>query len=398
MAWASETVVIVGSARTPIGKLGGRLAPVPAPQLGAVAIRAALARSGVAPEQVDYVVMGNVLQAGVGQAPARQAAIGAGIPAERSTALTVNMVCASGLIAVVQAAQAIQGGMAAIAVAGGMESMDRAPHLLPALRTGVRLGHVQMVDALVHDGLWCPFANWHMGDAAEAIARQNGITRAEQDAYALESQRRAVAAMRAGRFDAEIAPVEMEAGRERVLVAADEGPRPDTSAEALARLRPAFQEGGTVTAGNASLISDGAAALVLMAESTAARLGIPPLARIMGASAVGVEPVRLFEAPVAAIRRLLERTESALGEYDLVEVNEAYAAQVLANGRDLGWDWAKVNPWGGAIALGHPIGASGARLLVTLLHALRANGGRRGIAALCHGGGGAVALAVERVA
>ena len=386
---------IVGAARTPIGRFLGALAARPAPALGAVAVRAALERSGVPPEVVDDVLLGNVVQAGVGQAPARQAAIRAGIPPSAS-AMTLNKVCASGLQAVIDATRAIRLGEADVIVAGGMESMSQGPHLLRGTRTGVRLGNTELVDATVHDGLWCAFEEQHMGNAAEAIARKYGVSRAAQDAYALESHRRAVGAQQAGWFAAEIAPVSVPNGQETRLVEVDETPRSDTSPERLALLRPAFQaEGGTVTAGNAPGLSDGAAAVVVASAAAVDRYGLRPLARVTGYASAATEPRWLFDAPPLAIRQVLARTGLALRDFDLLEVNEAFAAQVLANAGELGWDAERVNVHGGAIALGHPLGATGARLLVTLLYALRQRGGRRGLVALCHGGGGAVALSVE---
>ncbi|HLH27061.1 MAG TPA: acetyl-CoA C-acetyltransferase [Chloroflexota bacterium] len=387
---------IVGAARTPIGRFLGALGEVPAPELGAVAVRAALSRAGVPPDAVDDVLLGNVIQAGVGQAPARQATLRAGIPPSAS-AMTLNKVCASGLQAAIDATRAIRLGEADIVVAGGMESMSLGPHLLPHARRGIRLGRGELVDATVHDGLWCAFEDQHMGNAAEAIAAKHGVTREAQDAYALASHQRAVAAQRGGCFDAEIVPVEAPSGKGSGLVTTDEMPRPDTSLERLAALRPAFAADGTVTAGNAPGLSDGAAAVVLASEAAVERYGLRPLARVSGHASAGIEPGLLFDAPPLAVRKVLERTGLALGDFDLLEVNEAFAAQVLANGRELGWDWERVNVHGGAIALGHPLGATGARILVTLLYALRERGGRRGLAALCHGGGGAVALAVEMV-
>ncbi|HLI26216.1 MAG TPA: thiolase family protein [Chloroflexota bacterium] len=386
---------IVGAARTPIGRFLGALAALPAPELGAIAIRAALERAAVPAEAVEDVLFGNVVQAGVGQAPARQAMLRAGIPASAS-AMTLNKVCASGLQAVADAARAIRLGEADVIVAGGMESMSQAPHLA-RIRQGVRSGSLELQDANIHDGLWCAFEHHLMGNAAEAIARKHGITRAMQDEFALESHRRAVAAQREGCFRAEIVPVPVQRGKERFVVEADEGPRPDTSLEKLAALRPAFEEGGTVTAGNAPGMSDGAAALVVASEAAAARYGLQPLARVLGAASAATEPLWLFEAPPLAVRKLLDRTGLRLDDFDLLEVNEAFAAQIVANSREMGWDRARLNIHGGAVALGHPLGATGARILVTLLHALRQHGGRRGLAALCHGGGGAVALAVEVV-
>jgi acetyl-CoA C-acetyltransferase len=385
---------IVGAARTPIGRFLGGLAEVSAPELGAVAVAAALARGGVPAGAVDDVLLGNVIQAGVGQAPARQAALRASIPASAS-AMTLNKVCASSLQAVIDATRAIKLGEADVVVAGGMESMSRGPHLVQGARRGIRLGSGELVDATVHDGLWCAFEDQHMGDAAEAIAAKHGVSRADQDAYALESHRRAVAAQRAGCFDAEIVPVEVPSGTGAGCIEADEMPRPDTSLERLAGLRPAFAAGGTVTAGNAPGLSDGAAALVLASEAAVARNGLRPVARVVGYASAGTEPRWLFDAPPIAVRKVLKHTGLSIADVDLLEVNEAFAAQILANGREIGWDWGRVNVHGGAIALGHPLGATGARILVTLLYALRERGGRRGLAALCHGGGGAVALAVE---
>ena len=388
-------VFIAGAARTPIGKFCGGLSTTPATRLGALAIGAAVERAGVASREVDYVVMGNMLSAGLGQTPARQAAIGTGIP-DTVSALTVNKACASGLWAAVLAAQAIQLGDAEVVVAGGMESMSRAPHLLLDSRTGQRMGDARLLDHMVHDGLWCPFEGRPMGAAAETIADRYGITRSAQDEFALRSHRLAGAAVDEGRFDPEIVPVEAEAGRgEPRVVSRDEGPRRDTSAERLAALRPAFPPGERVTAGNSSQISDGAAAVVVLSGEKARSLAIEPMARIAGYAHAANNPGMLFDAPRMATARLLERTGERLEDFDLIEVNEAFAAQVLANGQALGWDWDRVNTRGGAIALGHPIGASGARILVTLLQGLRERGGRRGLAVICHGGGGAVAMSVE---
>jgi len=389
-----EPILLAGAARTPIGRFGGGVSTVPAPSLGAASIKESMRRAGLRPDQADYTIMGNVLSAGVGQAPARQAAIEAGIPSS-SSAMTVNKVCASGLQAVVLAAQAVRCGDASVVVAGGMENMSLAPHLIVNSRTGFKMGDVQAQDHLLRDGLWCPFENRHMGASAEAIAQKHGITRDEQDAFALRSHRRAVAAAGEGGFDGEIVPITVQRRREPVTIAGDEGPRPDSSPESLARLAPAFPPGETVTAGNASQISDGAASLVVLSERRARELGVQAMGRIAGYAHAANEPAWLFDAPVLAVRRLLERTGTRLDDYDLIEINEAFAAQVLANGGELGWDWERVNVNGGAIALGHPIGASGARILVTLLHAMRARQARRGLAVVCHGGGGAVAMAVE---
>jgi acetyl-CoA C-acetyltransferase len=391
---------ILSAARTPIGKYLGAFADVPAPDLGAAALREALSRARVGPARVDEVIMGNVLQAGVGQNPARQAALKAGLP-DTIAAYTVNKVCGSGLKAVMLAAQAIRAGDAELVAAGGMESMSRAPYLLFGARQGWKLGDQKVVDAMVHDGLWCAFECWHMGEAAEHIAAKCGVSRAEQDRFALQSQKRAAAAWERNAFAAEIVPVtvgQASGGRKPpVVVTRDESLRPETTAEGLARLRAAFKEGGTVTAGNASGLSDGAAALVVGTRQAADRLGTKPLARIVAYATSGVAPKDIFIAPVDAVRQVLEKAGLRMGDIDLFELNEAFAAQMLACGKELGLDESRVNVNGGAIALGHPIGASGARVLVTLLYAMEARGARRGLAALCLGGGNAVAIVVERV-
>jgi acetyl-CoA C-acetyltransferase len=386
-------VYIVGAARTPIGRFLGSLSTVSAPELGSVAVRAAVERAGIDPSRVEDVIIGNVVQAGVGQAPARQAALAAGLPPSAS-ATTINKVCASGLEAINSAALAIRNGDADTIVAGGMESMSRSPHLLKSARQGIRLGAGQLDDAVIHDGLWCPFEQHHMGNSAEAIAEKHGIGRVEMDEYALNSHRKAVAAAESGRFDAEIVPVTV-AGKSPVTVSRDESPRADTTAEALARLRPAFVPDGVVTAGNAPGLTDGAAAVVVTSEAAVREQGLAPLARVVGHATAACEPLWLFDAPVLAIQKLLKKTGTTLDDYDLIEVNEAFAAQILANGKSLGWDWDRVNVNGGAIALGHPIGATGTRIVVTLLHALKQRGLKRGMAGLCHGGGGAVAMAFE---
>ena len=397
MMAAKRRVVITSAVRTSIGRFGGALSNVPAPELGAVAIREAVKRSGIDPERVDEVLMGNVIQAGQGQAPARQAAIKAGLPPTVG-ATTVNKICGSGMKTVMMAAQAIVAGDGDIFVAGGMENMTLGPYILPKARQGYRLGNGVLVDATVHDGLWCPFQNQHMGNAAEWIAREFGLTRQELDEYALGSHRKAIAAIQAGKFKAEVVPVEVPQRKGPPLIfSTDECPRADTSMEALARLRPAFQEEGMVTAGNSPAITDGAAALVVMGQDTASALKIRPLARITGYGQAAVEPVRIFTAPIFAVQKLLHETGSRLEDIDLIEVNEAFAAQTLADGRELGLDWDKVNVHGGAIALGHPIGASGARVLVTLIHALRDRGLKTGLATLCLGGGEAVAMTIELV-
>jgi acetyl-CoA C-acetyltransferase len=390
-------VYILSAARTPIGKFAGGLASVPAPELGAVAIRAAVERAGIAPERVDEAIIGEVLQAGVGQAPARQAALKAGLP-EGVSATTINKVCGSGLKAVMLGANAIRAGEADFIVAGGMESMNSAPYLLPGARFGYRLGDTTVVDATVHDGLWCATCDVHMGLHAERIAAKHEITREAQDELALRSHQKAIAAQESGAFDDEIVPVTVPGKKGPTTVAKDEAPRADTSAEALAKLKPAFQPaGGTVTAGNAPGITDGAAALVIASQAAVERDGLQPMARILGYAQADVAPEWLFEAPVHGVRRLLDKLGVTIDEFDLIEINEAFAAQVLADGNQLGFDWDRVNVNGGAIALGHPIGASGARVLTTLLYALKRRGGTKGLATLCLGGGGAVALAVEMV-
>ncbi len=387
--------VILGSARTPIGKMNGALSGVPATELGTAAIQAAVERASIEPGDVDYTIMGNVLSAGLGQAPARQAAIGAGIP-ESSSALTVNKVCASGMMAVVLAGMMVRSGDADIVVAGGMENMSRAPHILQGSRSGRRLGDWKMADSMIHDGLTCSFNDTHMGTLAEGTATEFEATREEQDEFAVRSNRRAAAATADGSFAAEITPVVANGRRKATTVEVDEGPRPDTSIEGLAELPAPFYPYTSVTSGNASQISDGAAALVIASEEAARSMGLEPVAAIEDHKFVANEPARLFEAPAEAIRQLLERAVMNIGDVDLFEVNEAFSAQVVANGKALDWDWDKVNVNGGAVALGHPIGASGARILVTLLHALERRGLESGVAAVCHGGGGAVGMRLTR--
>jgi acetyl-CoA C-acetyltransferase len=390
-------IVIVGAARTPIGKFQGAYKDLPATDLGAAAIRAAVARAGIDSAIIDECIMGNVISAGLGQAPARQAALRGGLPASVG-ALTINKVCGSGLKAVMLARALIRSGEAELIVAGGMENMTRGPYLLPQARSGYRLGNGEVIDATVHDGLWCAFENHHMGNSAEWIARQFDVSRAAQDAFSLESHTRAIAAQDAGRFAEEIVPVDVPTGRGKTLtISSDEPPRRDSDAKSLAGLRPIFAADGSVTAGNAPGITDGAAALVVTSARKASELGLRPRARITGVAQAAVKPLELFTAPVFAVRRLIEQTNTTLDDYDLFELNEAFAAQVVANGRELNIDWDRLNVNGGAIALGHPIGASGARLLVTLIAALEQHGGQRGIVSLCLGGGEAVALAIELV-
>jgi acetyl-CoA C-acetyltransferase len=389
--------VILSAVRVPTGKFLGSLKGFSAPALGAMVVREAVARAGVPPELVDEVILGNVVSAGLGQAPARQAALHGGLP-PKVAALTINKVCGSGLKAVMLAAQAIANGDAEVVVAGGMESMSNCPYLLTRVREGMRLGHGEAVDSMIWDGLWDPYEDYHMGCTGEIVAEKYGVTRQEQDAYALESHRKAVAAIRAGRFRDEIVPVPLPAKKGApVLYAVDEGPREETSLEALAKLKPAFKEGGTVTAGNAPGVNDGAAALVVMSAETARALGRKPLARIVGQAVAGLEPALVMMAPVDAVRKLWKKTGWNASTVDLVELNEAFAVQAVAVCRELELDPAKVNVNGGAVALGHPIGASGARILTTLLYALRDRGKSRGVATLCLGGGNGVALAVEVV-
>jgi acetyl-CoA C-acetyltransferase len=407
-AGSGGQVFVVSAARTPIGKFNGALADVPAATLGGIAIRAAVERADIDPAQVDEVLMGQVLQAGVGQAPARQASLRGGLPVE-VPATTINRVCGSGLKSIMLASSMIRAGDAEVVVAGGMESMNQAPYLLPKARFGYRLGNAELVDSTVHDGLWCSTEACHMGTHAERVAISSQVSREDQDRFALESHQKAIAAIEAGRFADEIVPVPIRRGREEALFEADESPRADTSFDALARLKPVFalpdpepddprgMPGGTITAGNAPGITDGAAATVVASERAVERLGLTPLARIVGHAQGDREPKWLFLAPVKGVQALLARIELPIEAFDLVEINEAFAAQVLADGRELGFDWARVNVNGGAIALGHPIGASGARIVATLLHELRRREGRYGLATLCLGGGGSVAMAFERV-
>lgn len=387
---------ILSAARTPIGKFLGGLSELPAPKLGAVAVAEVIKRAGVKPADVDEVVMGCVVQAGVGQAPARQAAIFGGLP-DTIAAYTVNKVCGSGLKAVMLAAQSIKAGDANVVVAGGMESMSRAPFLLPNVRGGYKYGDQTAKDSLVHDGLWCAFENWAMGEAAEHIATKCSISRADQDRFSAQSHKRAAAAWESGAFAKEVVPVTVGSGAKATTVAKDEGIRADSTPEGLGKLRPAFRPDGTVTAGNASQLSDGAAAVVVASGDAAGKLGAKPLARIVAYATSGVSPKDIFIAPVPAVQMVLAKAGLKLGDIDLFELNEAFAAQMLACGKELGLDEAKVNVNGGGVALGHPIGASGARVLVTLVHALHARNLRYGLASLCLGGGNAVAMIVERV-
>jgi acetyl-CoA C-acetyltransferase len=391
---SEHTPVIAGAVRTPTGKFLSNLASFTAPQLGAIVIKEVVRRSGISPDSIDEIIMGNVVSAGIGQAPARQAAVHAGLP-DDIPAFTVNKVCGSGLKAVMLAAQAIRAGDAQAFVAGGMESMSNTPYLLTKARTGYRMGNGELIDAVVNDGLWCAFENIHMGNEAEIIAEKFAVTRDEQDHFALQSHQRAAAATASGRFKDEIVPIEVKLKKDTIIVDTDEPIRGDTTLDALAKLKPAFQQGGTVTAGNAPGLSDGASATVVVDQDFAKANGLSVLARITGYASAAITPRYIFAAPTRAVNRLLERTGLKISSFDLIEVNEAFAAQALANGKELDWDWSRVNVNGGAIALGHPIGSSGSRVLTTLIYELRRRGGGRGLATLCLGGGGAVAMSVE---
>jgi acetyl-CoA C-acetyltransferase len=391
-----KEAVIVSAVRTATGKFLGSLKGFTAPQLGALVVRESVRRAGVAPEDVDEVIMGCVVQAGLGQNPARQAALHGGIPFGVS-AVTINKVCGSGLKSVMMAAQGVQLGDSELVVAGGMESMSNAPYLLAKAREGLRMGNGALIDSMIHDGLWCAFENYHMGNTGEVVAERYGVTRQEQDEYALNSHRKAAAAIKAGKFRDEILPVEIPQKKGAALVFdTDESVREDTSAEALAKLRPAFRETGTVTAGNAPGVNDGASALVVTSEERARALGVEPLARIAAQATSGIQPELVMMAPVEAIRKVVRKAGWSLAEVDLIELNEAFSVQAIAIMRELELDPEKVNVNGGAVALGHAIGQSGSRLLTTMLHEMKRRDARRGLAALCLGGGNAVALAVER--
>ncbi|MCB9898984.1 MAG: acetyl-CoA C-acetyltransferase [Planctomycetes bacterium] len=388
-------VVLVSAVRTPIGRFQGGLSSLTAPQLGALAAKAAIERAGIDPGQVDETIMGNVLGCGLGQAPARQVARAAGVP-DHTSALTINKVCGSGLKAVMLAAQAIKCGDSKVVLAGGMESMTNAPYFVPKARDGMRLGHAQILDSMIFDGLWDPYYDVHMGITGENVCREYDVTREQQDAFAAESHRRAVAAQQSGAFDAEITPVSIPQRKgDPVVVAKDEGPRADVDAASLAKLRPAFDKQGSVTAGNASSINDGAAATIVMSADTAKQLGVEPLAKITGYATGGMDPKWVMMAPVEAIKNLETRTGKNVKSYDLVELNEAFSSQCVAVRRI--WDVApeKLNVNGGAVALGHPIGASGTRVLTTLIWALKNRNLKTGVATLCLGGGNAVAMSVE---
>ena len=392
----NTTPVILSAVRTPIGRYLGGLSSFTAPQLGGLVIREAVRRAAIDPGAVEDVIMGQVIQGGSGQAPARQAMIQAGLPGT-VPAMTINKVCGSGLKAVMLAAQAIRAGDAECVVAGGQEAMSSAPHYVYGMRTGIKAGNQTMVDGMIHDGLWDSFGCCHMGEYAEYTAEKAGVSRADQDAFAYESHRKALAAEAAGQFKDEILPVQIPGKGGSTTLATDEGPRKDTSPELLAKLKPAFKKDGSVTAGNAPGLNDGASALVVTSLAFAKAHRLAPLARITAYATGGGEPRDLFFAPIVAVGNLLAKAGTRIGDYDLIEANEAFAVQAIADGRALGWDWNRVNVKGGAVALGHPIGASGARVLTTLLYALRDRDARTGLATLCLGGGNAVALSVERL-
>ena len=391
----AKKVVLAGACRTAIGSMGGSLSTTPAPELGAIVIKEALKRAGVAPEQVDHVYMGCVIQAGLGQNVARQSSIKAGLPVE-TPAVTVNVVCGSGLNCVNMAAQMIQCGDADIVVAGGMENMSMAPYALKNARYGYRMGHSTMFDTMISDALWDVFNDYHMGVTAENVAEQWGLTREQLDEFAASSQQKACAAIESGRFKDEIVPVEVKKKKETIIFDTDEGPRPGTTAEGIARLRPAFKKDGMVTAGNASSINDGAAAIVVMSEEKAKELGVKPMATWVAGALGGVDPSIMGVGPVAATQKVMAKTGLTVADMDLIEANEAFAAQSLAVAHDLEFDMSKVNVNGGAIALGHPVGASGCRILVTLLHEMEKRDAKKGLATLCIGGGMGCATIVER--
>ena len=388
------TPVILSACRTPIGRFLGALGTIPATRLGAAAIKEAVRRAAIDPATIDEVIMGHVVQGGCGQATGRQAMIQAGLAAT-IPALTINKVCGSGLKAVMLAAQSIKAGDAQCVVAGGMESMSMAPHYLFGLRNGIKAGNQTMLDGMIHDGLWDSFGNNHMGEYAEYTAEKAGVSRQDQDNFALASHQKAVAAQQAGKFNNEMAPIEIADRKGTITISADESPRADTSVESLAKLKPVFRKDGTVTAGNAPGLNDGAAAIIVTSLAYAKAHGLVPMARITGYATGNGEPKELFFAPILAVQNLMKQSGAKISDYDLIEANEAFAVQAIADGRGLGWDADRVNVNGGAIALGHPIGASGARILATLLYAMKDHGKKTGLATLCLGGGGAVALSVE---
>jgi acetyl-CoA C-acetyltransferase len=388
---------IVSACRSAIGTLHSGLSSFSASQLGAFAIKEAIKRSGIDAGDIDEVIMGHVVQGGAGQAPARQAAIHGGVPAE-APCMTINKVCGSGLKAIMLAAQSIRAGDQNVIVAGGMESMSGAPYVIRGAKTGTRFGHQKLDDIMISDGLWDSFNNFHMGNAAEYTQQKTGITREEQDEFACNSHNKAVAAMEAGKFDAEIFPIEVpQRKKDPIIFNKDECPRPGMTVEKLAKLRPAFQKDGTVTAGNAPGLNDGSAAVIVVSEKYLKEKGLKPLAKIVEYAAAGTEPIDLFFSPIKAVQKLMDKMSVGINHWDLIEANEAFSVQALADGKELGWDWDRVNVHGGAVALGHPIGASGTRVLVTLIHALKDRGLKTGMATLCLGGGNAVALAIEMV-
>jgi len=392
-----KEIVIAGACRTAIGRFLGALTPLKASEFGAVCVAEAVKRAGLKPSDVEEVIMGNVVSAGMGQAPARQAAIKGGIPPEVG-ATTINKVCGSGLKAVVLAAQVIKAGDADCILAGGLESMSNVPHYFFKGRFGQKFGNMDLVDGMIHDGLWCAFEDQHMGNIGDWTAQKSGISREEQDKWAAGSHAKAVAAIKGGKYKAEIVPVSIPQRKgDPVIFDTDEGPREDTNVESLARLRPAFSKDGTITAGNAPGLNDGASAMIVLAADAAKKLGVKPQVRITGYATGGTPPKELFYAPIVAVKKLMQQAGTKIGDYDLIEVNEAFSAQVLADGKELGWDWDRVNVNGGSVALGHPIGASGARVLTTLIYAMADRGAKTGLATLCLGGGNAVAMSVEKI-
>jgi len=388
---------IVSACRSAIGMLHGGLGSFSGPQLGALAIKEALKRSGIDVNDIDEVIMGHVVQGGAGQAPARQAAIHGGVPAEVPS-MTINKVCGSGLKTVMMAAQSIRAGDQDVIVAGGMESMSQTPYVIRGAKTGTKFGHGKLDDIMISDGLWDSFNNFHMGNAAEYTQQKAGISREEQDEFACNSHHKALAAQEAGKFDAEIFPIEIpQRKKDPIIFDKDECPRPGISVEKLARLRPAFQKDGTVTAGNAPGLNDGSAAVVVVSEKYLKENNLTPLAKVIDYCAVGTEPIDLFFSPIKAVRKLMDKMKVDINHWDLIEANEAFSVQALVDGKELGWDWNRVNVHGGAVALGHPIGASGTRILVTLIYALKDRGLKTGLATLCLGGGNAVAMGIELV-
>jgi acetyl-CoA C-acetyltransferase len=392
---AEREAYIVSACRSAVGTLHGGLGSITAPQLGAFAIKEAIKRSGINAGDIDEVIMGQVVQGGAGQAPGRQAAIHGGVPAQ-VPCITINKVCGSGLKAVMMAAQSIRAGDQHVIVAGGMESMSQTPYVIRGAKTGTKFGHGKLDDIMISDGLWDSFNDFHMGNAAEYTQKKTNISREEQDQFAYNSHRKAVAAQQGGKFDHEIFPIEIPQRKgDPIIIKKDEGPRPDVSIESLAKLRPAFQKDGTVTAGNAPGLNDGSAAVVVVSEKYMKEKGLKPLAKVIEYAAAGTEPIDLFFSPIFAVRKLMDKMKVNINHWDLIEANEAFSVQALADGKELGWDWNRVNVHGGAVALGHPIGASGARILTTLIYALRDRKLKTGLATLCLGGGNAVAMAIE---